>query len=595
MTNETNLDARDHAAAARSSIMSRITHSIASKIFGLSIFLLALTIGLSIYLLTEVSRSSVDIAIIARHDLPLAAAIEDLNEYGLRRRLAFARWFGALNRDKPNQEAVAEASANYETFTPKLMAEFTHILEIIDAYPPTETRAVALAEIRAVIVGLQLGYPAITKRQRELIELQKQGRHDEANSLVNVLNDTTRMIQTQRSQLSDKVTQMSARTAAAAEARQLRVRWLTVAATASAVALGLLIAAWVTRRVTRPIRSLSAAVQDVRGGNLEVQLAVESKDEIGTLTDSFNFFVQELRAKEEIKRTFGKYIDPRVLEHMLQTPGAQGSAGEKRVMTVSFGDMVGFSGLSEHLTPSLMVTLLNRHFGLQAQCVQDQLGIVDKYIGDAIMAFWGPPFVKPEEQVLLACIAALKQVASLQILRAELPELTGLRESGFVLDSRIGICTGEVVVGNIGSESSRSYTVIGDTVNVASRLESANRTYGTNILINESTALAVKGQMETREIDTIAVKGRVASVRVFELLGASGSTGNEVMSMRDAYEAALTLYRSRRWSEAAGAFRRCVELYPADRPSRVMLDRCELMVSSPPDQAWDGTWKLQQK
>ena len=132
MTNESNLGSIDIAKTTPPSIVGRITHTIASKIFGLAIFLLALTIGLSIYLLAEVSRSSVDIAIISRHDLPLAAAVEDVNEYGLRRRLAFARWFGALNRDKPNLEAVAEARANYEEFTPKLSAGFARIREIID-------------------------------------------------------------------------------------------------------------------------------------------------------------------------------------------------------------------------------------------------------------------------------------------------------------------------------------------------------------------------------------------------------------------------------------------------------------------------------
>lgn len=583
------------AAPQPTPIAGRIKHSIGSKIFGLAIFLLALTIGLSIYLLTEVSRSRIEIAVIARHDLPLAAAVDDINEAGLRRRLAFARWFGALNRAKPNPEVIAEASANYEVFNGKQAAGFARAREIIDAYPPSEARAATLAEVKTMLGQLESAFPAISVRQLQLIELQKQGRHDEANGLLNVLNDSIRMLQSQRSQLSDKVAAMSAATAAAAEARQHRVRWLTVAATTSAVALGLLIAAWVTRRVTRPIRSLSAAVRDVRDGNLMVHLAVESKDEIGTLTDSFNYFIGELRAKEEIKRTFGKYVDPRVLEHMLQTPDAQGSTGERRIMTVSFGDMVGFSGLSEHLTPSLMVTLLNRHFGLQAQAVQDQLGIVDKYIGDAIMAFWGPPFVKTEEQAFLGCMAALNQLASVRALNAELPELIGLRNSGFVLDSRIGICTGEVVVGNIGSESSRSYTVIGDTVNVASRLESANRTYGTHILIDESTANAVRGRMETRELDTIAVKGRIGSVRIFELVGMPDRTGDESARLRKAYEAALALYRARQWSDAAAAFRACAELSPADGPSRVMRERCEMLVSTPPDPAWDGTWKLEQK
>jgi adenylate cyclase len=188
-------------------------------------------------------------------------------------------------------------------------------------------------------------------------------------------------------------------------------------------------------------------------------------------------------------------------------------------MTILFADLVGFTGLSERLTGSLMVTLLNRHFGLQALAIQEHQGVVDKFIGDSVMAFWGPPFTRAEDHALLACRAAWGQLAALDVLRRELPELTGLRKDAPAIDLGIGVCTGEVIVGNIGSENIRSYTVIGDTVNLAARIERANRTYGTKILLSETTAQTLSPHFETREIDTIAVKGKTESTRVFELLG----------------------------------------------------------------------------
>src|SRR5882762_4113023 len=302
--------------------------------------------------------------------------------------------------------------------------------------------------------------------------------------------------------------------AKATEQRERRVFWLTIAATTSTVLLGVTVAAHITNRLSRPVRSLATAMHDVQQGNLDIQLPVGSTDEVGRLTDSFNFFVKELRSKERMKQTFGKYIDPRILEHVLAQPGAEAVGGGRRDMTVSFADLVGFTSLSERLTPLLMVTLLNRHFGLQAIAVQEHHGVVDKFVGDSVMAFWGPPFVKPEEHAVLACRAAQAQLGALDALRRELPEITGLRRDAPTVELCIGICTGEVVVGNIGSENTRSYTVIGDTVNVAARLERANRLYGTQILIGETTAQAVAQKFETREIDIIFVKGKTETTRI---------------------------------------------------------------------------------
>ena len=264
-------------------------------------------------------------------------------------------------------------------------------------------------------------------------------------------------------------------------------------------------------------------------------------------------------------------------------------------MTVLFADLVGFTSLSERLTPALMVAVLNRHFGLQAQALQEHHGVVDKFIGDAVMAFWGPPFVISDDHALLACRAATAQLAALDVLRRELPELTGLRKDAPHVDLRIGICTGEVIVGNIGSENTRSYTVIGDTVNLTSRIEGANRVYGTRVLLAESTVIAAGNEIETRELDAIAAKGKSEPARIFELLGATGGVSEPVLRLRDRYRDALAAYRARDWERAEAEFRGCLEQTPDDVPSKLMLDRVVALREHPPAADWNGVWQLSEK
>ena len=367
--------------------------TIAAKIFGLAVFLLLLTIGLAVFLLHEVTRTKQSLEVVAHFDVPLTQSVARLDEFGLRRRLAFERWFGALNAAEPNQQIIAEASANYTLFTRKLADEFGAARRIIEAYP-TKVAAPGretLAEVKTLLDQIEPAYQVISTRQRELLDMQRAGEHEKANQQVDLLNDIQRTVQTQRESVNLKMAAWSAAAAHDTERRERRVLWLTIAATVSTVLLGLTVAALITDRVTRPVRSLASAMHDVQQGNLNVQLPVRSHDEIGGLTDSFNFFVEQLRSKEQMKQIFGRYIDPRILEHVLAQPGVETVAGGRREMTVLFADLVGFTGLSERLTPSLMVTLLNRHFGLQAAAVQEHHGIVDKFVGDSIMAFWWSP------------------------------------------------------------------------------------------------------------------------------------------------------------------------------------------------------------
>jgi class 3 adenylate cyclase len=569
--------------------------TIAAKIFGLAIILLLLTIALAGFLLYEVTRTKQDLTVVANFDVPLTQSLARLHEFGLRRRLAFERWFGALNAAEPNREIVAEATENYTLFTRKLTDEFSTARSIIDAYPRNGPGSHTLAEVETLLDQIQPAYKTINNRQREVLDMQRAGQHDKANEQLNLLNDLQGTVQNQRESVNSKMAAWSGSAAKATEQRERRVFWLTIAATTSTVLLGLAVAALITNRLSRPVRSLANAMRDVQGGNLNIELPVSSRDEVGRLTDSFNFFVKELRSKEHLKQTFGKYIDPRILEHVLAQPGAEAVGSGRREMTVLFADLVGFTGLSERLTPLLMVTLLNRHFGLQALAVQEHHGVVDKFIGDSIMAFWGQPFVKPEEHAVLACRAAQAQLAALDTLRRELQDITGLRRDAPVIDLGIGICTGEVVVGNIGSENTRSYTVIGDTANLAARLERANRVYGTQILIGESTARAIGSRFEMREIDTIFVKGKIETTRVFELMSAAGQLSGESGRLRERYGAARRSYLAQDWDTAEATFRECLEIRPKDGPSRVFLERVEALRRNPPGKDWNGVWQLVEK
>jgi adenylate cyclase len=569
--------------------------TIAAKIFGLAIILLLLTIGLAGFLLFEVTRTKQDLTVVANFDVPLTQSVARLHEFGLRRRLAFERWFGALNAAQPNPEIVAEATENYALFTRKLTDEFSAARHIIAAYPKKAAGSQTLAEVETLLDQIEPAYEIINNRQREVLDLQRAGQHDKANQQLNLLNDLQRTVQNQRESVNLRMAAWSGSAAKATEQRERTVFWLTIAATTSTVLLGMAVAALITNRLSRPVRSLASAMRDVQQGNLNIQLPVGSTDEVGRLTDSFNFFVKELRSKEQMKQTFGKYIDPRILEHVLAQPGAETVAGGRRDMTVLFADLVGFTSLSERLTPLLMVTLLNRHFGLQALAVQEHHGIVDKFVGDSVRAFWGPPFGKPEEHPVLACRAAQAQLVALDTLRRELPDITGLRRDLPAIDLCIGVCTGEVVVGNIGSDNTRSYTVIGDTVNLTARLEKANRIYDTQILVGETTAQAIGSQFEIREIDTISVKGKTETTRIFELMSAAGQLSEELARLRERYEQARKTYLAQEWDLADATFRECLQIRPNDGPSRVFLERIQVFRRNPPSKDWNGVWQLIEK
>ncbi len=365
--------------------------------------------------------------------------------------------------------------------------------------------------------------------------------------------------------------------------------------TALAAVLGLTFSMFVSSGITRPVRRLLDGTRAVEAGRLEGQIDITTSDEIGQLTAAFNAMVEQLRRNEKMRETFGRYIDPRVVETLIDRPALAATDGQRRVMTILFCDMKGFTSLSEGMTPQGLVKVMNHFLSAMSAEVRNNHGVIDKYIGDAIMAYWGPPFTGNGEDARLACLAALGMLGRIGALRKELPELLGVRAAGAECDVRIGIATGEVLVGSIGSEFMMSYTVMGDAVNFASRLVGANKGYGSNCLISEAAMIAAGEAIETREIDRLVVVGHTHSETVFEIMARKGDLTPQQSTLRDRYAEGLAAYRARRWADARNAFRAGLDAVPGDEPSNSMIRRMDDFDAHPPAGDWDGSWQFEHK
>ncbi len=360
---------------------------------------------------------------------------------------------------------------------------------------------------------------------------------------------------------------------------------------AFAVFFGLLLATIVTIGLIRPVKNLLRGTKEIEKGNLEIEVVAKSRDEIGELSVIFNSMVQGIREKERIKATFGQYVDPRIVDNMIKKGGLVQNRGEREVVTVFLSDVAGFSALSERLTPDGLVNLINNYLSLASEPIIRYRGVVDKFIGDAVMAFWGPPFVSEQEHARLACNAALEQFVQLDKLRKRMPDIMGIRKGLPEVNIRIGLATGEVLVGNIGSENSKSYTIIGEVTKMVSYLEELNKKYGTQILIIEKTRDLVASAFETRKIDLIHADASQHLMFIYELLSHKGELDAETVEMRDTFEEGLRLYWKQSWSKAKQHFKNCLKIKPNDGSTQLYLKRLEIFQEKSPGDNWDGVWK----
>jgi adenylate cyclase len=302
-------------------------------------------------------------------------------------------------------------------------------------------------------------------------------------------------------------------------------------------------------------------------------------------------YLAESRKKRFIQNAFSTYLAPSVVKTIIDHPERLKLGGEKRTITAFFSDVEGFTRISEKLPPDALVELLNEFLTEMTDIILHLGGTVDKFEGDAIIAMFGAP-VDLDNQALVACRACVQMQNKLARMR-EVWNQSGKE----ALKMRIGLCTGPAVVGNMGSRSRMDYTMMGDTVNIAARLEGVNKTYGTYTMISETTREAVGEEVIARELDRIYVVGRAEPLSVYELIGLEADipADDPVRSLAEVYAKGLAFYRDRNFAGAADHFRRVLEFDPDDGPGRVMLVRCQQYAESPPPDDWDGVFTLDYK
>jgi class 3 adenylate cyclase/HAMP domain-containing protein len=373
---------------------------------------------------------------------------------------------------------------------------------------------------------------------------------------------------------------------------------------AAAIVASVLLLLALARYLTRPLEEVSAAMRRIIESNdLSERVPVEYRDEIGQLSHTFNLMLGELgKAYEQIKHfAFGQavaqkkerkirnifqlYVPKDVIDQVFTNPESM-LIGDNKIVSILFSDIRGFTTISESMKPSDLVDSLNRYFSVMVDVIDARGGIVDKYIGDAIMAVFGAP-IQREDDALQSVLAGLEMTEALKGFN-EAQERRG--KPNFLIG--VGINYGDVTVGNIGCDKKMNYTVIGDNVNLASRLEGATKMYKQPIIISEGVQRVIGDKIPCRHIDTIAVKGKTKGVKIFTPRRSLAPEEERVWEM---HAKAVGAYYARDFRAAGAGFEKLLELSPGDLPAKIYLERASAFSKSPPPASWDGVEILQEK
>ena len=293
-------------------------------------------------------------------------------------------------------------------------------------------------------------------------------------------------------------------------------------------------------------------------------------------------YYAEGKKRRMIRHVFSRYMSEDLVRELEAHPERAKLGGVRQHITIFFSDLANFTGLCEQSTPENIVGLLNEYFTVMTEIILEAKGVIDKYQGDGIMAFWGAP-VLVQDHAVMACLAALRCQQNMKSINRRRE-----KDGQSPLHMRIGLHSGEAIVGNMGSARRFDYTIVGDNVNVASRLEGLNRSFGTDIIISETTREQAGGRIVARELDLIAVKGRERPIRIFQLLGEKDQIAESDERGKMLFEEGLGLYRMRRFGEAQTRFEDAVRINPGDQPARAFVRRCQDLRATPPPPDWDG-------
>lgn len=341
--------------------------------------------------------------------------------------------------------------------------------------------------------------------------------------------------------------------------------------------------------ITKPLLNLVAATKEIQKGNFSPNVKPVYRDEVGLLTVSFIEMGKGLEEREKVKNILGNMVDPVVVAEAMKDFEALKRGSERRI-TAFFSDVAGFSTISEKLTSVQLAALLNEYLGAMTIILKKYNGVLDKYIGDAIVGIFNAPVDIPNP-TLMACKASLEMLEKLQELKTDWKTNNKYIPEAREMDIRIGLNTGPAKVGFMGTDALASYTMMGDTVNLAARLEAAGKDYGVNILISEMVFQEVKEEVFARKLDLVRVKGKNEPVILYELISLKGQESSNRREAKELYEEGLQLYLKREWQKAISYFENAEKARgEKDKSARLLKERCEEYLQNPPEDSWDGVF-----
>ena len=416
------------------------------KILSITVSLLVvfgIVVGVSAILQRQVAN---EVSSITRYHDPLTAAIADFDVVSFEYELLLLRLLRRADADKNEIESITQREQKIaeEMHADFATAERVTAEAVNDDKLPTQSRLV-FDRLQGRVSMLRRKLPPFVEVGQQVMQALAEGRLKDARRLSLGFRAYEEAFGPDTAGVRRAVIELTDAATGSVYRRQAAIEYMGFVLFALASLLGLGIGIAIATAVIRTLRRLVEAARAVEAGELSTVVPVSSSDEIGQLATSFNAMVVELRAKERIKDTFGKFIDPRIVAGLIGSGSEEVDHADRRVVTVFFSDIMGFTAISEQLTAAVMVNLLNHYFDTVTRCIRADNGIVDEYIGDAVMAFWSPPFSLGDSHAAAACLAALAQQEAIKILQADLPNIIGLRRNAPNLLVRMGIATGEVV------------------------------------------------------------------------------------------------------------------------------------------------------
>jgi len=571
-------------------------HSLRTKIMTGVIALLLLFAAALAITLYMVKDSDDEVSGILEYHLPILTKLNSLDVVTYEIEVIAHR---LIDEIKPSQKRIEEIHARNKKCRQEITSIFDETKRLSeagskDARNDLEDR-LEMARMVGEIDSLKSEVDRFSEAATLPVVLMTQGKYVEAQKAIGNLHDYEYLDQIITS-VRKKSNQLAIGSLLETRGNISSIIWTNVLLFLSASVLGLFVFLMITGRLQAAFRRLTSAFHETADGKYSDPLPINSGDEIGELTSSFNTMVDQLKSKEKLREAFGQFLDPRIVANVLNpATGELRQTAERRTVTIFFSDIAGFSGIGEQLTADTVVRLLNRYFTAATEVIRRNHGIVDKFIGDAVMAFWASPFSEGETHARDACLACLEMRSAFAAIANDISNITGLRRNLPKFHVRVALATGEALIGTVGSDTTKSFTVIGDTVNIASRLEGVNKIYGTDLIINEDCFHLAEREIEAREIDLVTVYGKTEPVRIYELLGKVGELDVSTLQLRDTFATALQKYRQQKWDEAEKGFKACLKIRENDGPSLEFITRIATFSRTPPPKDWNGVWQTATK